>query len=94
MDEAEQQAAEHALEEALLRYMRARTDNSETMVLEGYLFEAFGRTMENLENHETSHVWGHMDGQPVHVTIGLAQVLNLTVKDWFLNGESRLQEGE
>jgi hypothetical protein len=88
-DSDEQELAAAALEDALLRYMRARTDNSETMVLEGYIFEAFGRTMENLDNHETSHIWGHMDSQPVHITIGLAEMLKLTVKDWFLNGEPR-----
>lgn len=92
MDEDEQEAAERALEEALVRYMRARTENSETLVLEGYLFSAFGRTMENLDNHETSHIWGHMDSQPVHVTLGLADMLSITVKDWFLNGDPRVQE--
>ena len=89
MDDDDKTAAEAALEKAILDYLVEHTE-SEAMVLEGFIFQAFGRSLENLDNHETSHIWGHMSRQPVHVTIGLATMLKSSIMDWFRSGEPEI----
>lgn len=88
-EEEQQEATEVALERAIHDFLVAHTfdvgDQDKSMMLEGYVFHAVGRSFRNMNDHASTHVWSFMRNQPIDRTVGLARALNLTVERWYLD---------